>query len=74
MTQVTNELIFEILKQIQNGQADLKAVLADHTHQLLRIREDINALRGDDLRRETAQAQMDMRLERIESRLNLRDA
>jgi hypothetical protein len=41
---------------------------------LLRLREDIHNLRGDDLRRETMQVQMDIRLERIEARLNLHDA
>jgi hypothetical protein len=71
---VTNELLYEVLKSIQAGQAEIKTTLADHTRQLLRIREDINALRGDDLRRETMQAQMDVRLERIETRLNLTDA
>jgi hypothetical protein len=38
------------------------------------VRQDINNLRGDDLRHETMQAQMDMRLDRIETRLNLHDA
>jgi hypothetical protein len=38
------------------------------------IREDINTLRSDDLRRETVQVQMDLRLERIQTRLNLNDA
>jgi hypothetical protein len=56
------------------GQAEIKGILADHTRQLIRVREDINSLRGDDLRRETLQAQMDTRLQRIETRLNLTDA
>lgn len=38
------------------------------------MREDINGLRGDDLRREAMQAGMDERLQRIENRLNLTDA
>ena len=59
---VTNELLYEVLKQIQGGQAEIKAVLSDHTRQLIRIREDINNLRSDDLRREAMQAQMDVRL------------
>jgi hypothetical protein len=70
---VTNELMYEILKQLQAGQAEIKAVLADHTRQLIRVREDINNLRGDDLRRESLQTQMDVRLERIETRLNIND-
>ena len=65
MPQITNELIYEILKQLQSGLTDVKATLADHTRQLIRIREDINALRSDDLRRESVQAQMDLRLDRI---------
>jgi hypothetical protein len=39
----------------------VKAALADHTRQFIR-------------RRETLQAQMDVRLDRIENRLELRDA
>lgn len=74
MTQITNELIYEILKSLQASLAEIKATLGDHTHQLIRVREEINALRGDDLRRESLQAQMDTRLQRIENRLNLTDA
>jgi len=38
------------------------------------VRDDISNLRSDDLRRERMEADMDTRLERIETRLNLRDA
>ncbi|MFZ5932242.1 MAG: hypothetical protein ACOY15_13650 [Pseudomonadota bacterium] len=71
---VTNELMFEILKQLQKDMADVKSTLADHTRQFIRVREDINGLRGDDLRREAMQANMAERLQRIENRLNLTDA
>ncbi len=74
MTQITNELIYEVLKQLQAGLSEIKTTQADQNRQLIRIREDINGLRGDDLRRETMQAQMDTRLQRIENRLNLSDA
>ncbi len=74
MAQITNELIYEILKQLQAGQADLKVILSDHSRQFIKVREDINSLRGDDLRREALQAQMDARLQHIETRLNLTDA
>ena len=70
---VTNELLYEVLKSIQNDLSEVRRTLADHTRQLIGIREDINHLRGDDLRRERIQAQMDVRLERIEIRLNLND-
>ena len=71
---VTNELMFEILKQIQERLAKIESILVDHTHQLIRVREELNGLRGDDIRREVLQAQMDHRLERIEKRLSLSDA
>jgi len=71
---ITNELMFEVLKQIQDRLVRIESVLADHTRQFIRVREDINGLRGDDLRRETMQAKMDERLQRIENRLNLTDA
>lgn len=54
--------------------SEFKKTLADHGHQLIRIREEINVLRGDDLRLEIMQAQMDHRLARIEQRLQLAEA
>ena len=74
MVEVTSELLYEVLKRLQSDMGEVKKTLADHGHQLIRIREEINSLRGDDLRRENIQAQMDHRLERIETRLNLTDA
>lgn len=60
---VTNELMFEVLKQIQERLGRVESVLADHTRQFIRVREDINSVRedingprGDDLCRETEQA------------------
>ena len=70
---VTNELLYDVLKKLQTGQAEMKATLSDVVAQLIRVREDIHSLRSDDLRRERVQAQMDVRLERIENRLNLND-
>ena len=71
---VTNELIYDVLKQVQADVAEVKGTLADHTRQFIRVREDINNLRGDGLRRESLQTQMDVQLQRIEKRLNLSDA
>jgi hypothetical protein len=77
---ITNELIYEILKQLQSDVSSVKRLVADQGNQIIGVREDVNAirndingLRGDDLRRERIQAQMDVRLERIEARLNLHD-
>jgi hypothetical protein len=74
MSQISNELLYDVLKKVQSDLTAVKQTLADHTHHLLRLREDVNNLRVDDLRRENLQAQMDVRLERIEARLNLSDA
>jgi septal ring factor EnvC (AmiA/AmiB activator) len=81
MIEVTNQLIYEVLKQIQADMAQVKATQGDHTRQFLRMREDINNvrddinnLRADDIRLETLQTQIVARLERIENRLNLTDA
>jgi hypothetical protein len=74
MAEITLELMYEVLKKLQDGQARIIDTQADHTRQMLRMREDINNLRSDDLRRETMQAQIDIRLDRIEGRLNLHDA
>ncbi|MCK9993777.1 MAG: hypothetical protein Dbin4_02297 [Alphaproteobacteria bacterium] len=71
---VTNELIFEILKAIQEKLDRHERILKDLQAGQIRIREELNGLRGDDIRREVLQAQMDHRLERIEKRLNLSDA
>ncbi len=73
---VTKELIFDVLKHIQGRLAKVETVLADHTRQFIRVREDINSVREDinGLRREAMQARMDERLQRIENRLNLTDA
>jgi hypothetical protein len=70
---VTNELMYEVLKKLQAGQAEIKATLADVVTQLIRVREEINSVRSDDLRRERVQSQIDVRLERIETRLDLHD-
>lgn len=78
---ITNELLYEVLKRVQSDLADVKAVLGDHSRQFIRVREDVNRLRGDvhglhsdDLRRERMQEKRGVRLERIENRLNLNDA
>jgi len=67
MAEVSNELIYEVLKSIQAQLTRVIEMQSDHTRQLLRLRED-------DLRRETMQIHMDTRLDRIETRLNLSDA
>ena len=46
MTDISNELIYDVLKQIQESLAEIKTTQLDHFRQLIRVREDINSLRG----------------------------
>lgn len=64
-----NILLFRI--SLAHDRSDQRVNLPDSQ---LRIREDVNNLRADDLRREGLQAQLDVRLGRIETRLGLHDA
>jgi hypothetical protein len=60
-------LLFEVLKKVQADVAAIKTTVTDHTRLLVRMRED-------DLRLESLQAETQLRLDRIESRLTLSDA
>ena len=75
MTEViTNELMYEVLKKVQADVAVIKADLADVKAMQLRLREDFNRFEGDLLRFERIEAGTQLRLDRIETRLNLTDA
>lgn len=74
MAEITNVLMFEIMQAMQLRLDETVRHLKDILHGQIRLRQEVNGLRGDDLRREALQAQMDSRLERIEIRLNLTDA
>ena len=43
MTEVTNELIYEVLKQLQADLAVVKTVQTDHGRQFLDLRKQMNA-------------------------------
>jgi hypothetical protein len=75
MTQpVDNQLIFEVLKKVQADVAVIKADVADVKSMQLRLREDFNRFEGDLLRFERIESGTQLRLDRIETRLNLNDA
>jgi len=42
MTAITNELMYEVLKQIQATNSDINATLANCSQQIIGIREDLN--------------------------------
>ena len=71
MTETSNELMYGVLKQVQEGQARILGTLADHSEQLIGIRDDIHGVRGDILRLERGIVETKVRLERIERRMGL---
>lgn len=74
MAEATSELIFEILKQIQNRLGVMDAKLTELRESQLQTREGQNRLETGILRIERMDAGTQVRLDRIETRLDLRDA
>jgi archaellum component FlaC len=71
---VTNELMYELLKQIQGDVSHLKTAVHELKQGQIRIRNDIHELKGDVLRLEQSNAGIEIRLDRIEKRLDLVEA
>ena len=71
--QVTMELVYEVLKKLQQGQADLATGLRDVKESIISLREDVHGTRGDLLRHEKALAALESDIGRIKVRLDLRD-
>jgi septal ring factor EnvC (AmiA/AmiB activator) len=74
MAEVTNELLFEVLKKIQGDVVHIKARVDDHDQQFIALREQLHGIQGDILRLERQGANFSHRLERIEQRLQLVEA
>lgn len=74
MADITNELMFEILKSIQLRLDSMDRNLRDIAHSQIRVREDLNNFHRDAIRLESQVAEVTTRLDRIETRLNLNDA
>jgi len=74
MPNTPESLVLEHLRVIRTDVAIIKADLADVKAMQLRMREDFNRFEGDLLRFERIEAGTQLRLDRIETRLNLTDA
>jgi chromosome segregation ATPase len=74
MTDASSELILEILRKIQSDIAFIKHDVAELKTSVADLRQELHMLKGDILRQERAVAMIDIRVERIETRLNLHDA
>lgn len=77
---VTNELMYKVLKSLQEGQAQLRHELAEVRGDMRGMSEHLAALSasyaalvGDGLRRSDQVAELRARVERIERRLDLAD-
>ena len=68
MTQITNELMFEVLKAIQARLDTMDRSLKDLAHGQIRLREDLNNFHRDTIRLEVQVADVGNRLERLEKR------
>jgi hypothetical protein len=69
-----HDVTHEILRRIQADMVLMKTELGDVKAMQLRMREDFNRFEGDLLRFERIEAGTQLRLDRIETRLNLTDA
>ena len=58
MSDVTNDLMLEILKNLQAGQVRTNQILEDLLHSDLKTREEVHSLGGNDLRIERQLAEV----------------
>lgn len=74
MSDEPTDLVLEHLRAIRNDTAELKSGLREVKAELISLRQQINALQGDGLRREEVIAGMQVDIDRIKTRLDLSDA
>ena len=73
MSEITNELIYEVLKNIQKRLDKHDHQFADLQRGMLQLREDVHSLRGDRIHYDKYFADIEARLDRVEKRLDLVD-
>lgn len=74
MTQITNELMFEVLKDLQQRLGRIEGSVKELHMGQVGIREDLHSLSGRVLSSEKTMLTVDDRLQRIERRLELVEA
>ena len=70
---VTNELMYEQLKTIRREIADLRVEVREYRADNLALKGHVLGLMQADLNKDAAIAEVRTRLERVETRLNLRE-
>lgn len=74
MDSVTNELMYEVLKDIRKAISHQGDSLREISDGLLRVREDLHSLTGHHLRLERQVAEIDLKIDRLNIRTGLVDA
>lgn len=73
MSAITNDLLYDVLKRLQQDNVDLKRMLKDVKESIISVREDVHSLRSDILRQEKALATVEVDVDRIKNRLDILD-
>ena len=73
MAEVSNELMYEVLKWLQNNQMNMQESLTEVKAEIRAIRGHMVATQADIANLYVGQAKIELRLERIEKRLELAD-
>ena len=73
MAEVTNELMYKLLKRMQADISGLKQGQRDHRDDILSLRNQMHSMQGDINSLRGSIGHIEDRLERIETRLDLRE-
>jgi hypothetical protein len=71
MAEVSNELIYEVLKSVQNGQSNIEAAIGDIRGELVAIRLHSLGMQTDIKNIYEIAAKLELRVGRIEKRLDI---
>ena len=74
MAEVTNELLLETLKKMQDRDARLDRKVDDILRELRSVKEHQAAFMRSEVAQDSRIAELDLRIDRIEARLELRDS
>lgn len=71
---ITNDLIYEVLKGLQAGQGKILDRISSVESEIISLRKQVHGLQGDSIRRDETIAELSLQVDRINGRLDLKDA
>jgi hypothetical protein len=71
---VTNELLYEVLKNLQAMQGKTYDRIGRVEAEIISLRKQLHEMQGDSIRRDEIMAELGTQVDRINARLELRDA